>query len=532
MQANFRFIKDLSRGLDMWQGRQGAIDIEVRENGKIFQTFSQRVYIPSPTCVLFHADKTSRTKIIMGPYASGKTSAICHEILLQAMRMPPCKDGVRRCKVAIIRNVLKQLRQTTQQTWLTWMGRLGTISKVGEEKPVSTTHRFKDRDGAIELVILWLALDRESDIEDLQSLELSHAFFNEVQHVPKIIFDHVDERLGRYPDKSFLTGSYRPVRLADTNPPRVKSWLYEFEKQSELMTIDDPAKITFFHQQPAILKSYEGIEEREDYQQLRFSTCRKYYSNPLGENIEHLTEGYQYYFNNIHKGEEFVRVYCQGHYGTVVDGKPVFPQYNDDLHSVNDIDVNLNYPLILGWDFGKRCPACVAMQYVDGQVRVIREFFLEYRSVTELAKLYVLPFLVSLGPNLRCEHVGDPANTAGGIEQLRELKIYVKQARTNNIGLRLEGIIAKLNTLNLGKAGFIISKKWCAYLRDAFLGEYHYKTLYGSDGERYTDMPDKVNPYADLVDCVQYGILELSSVIDQKKPMMTSFSNERFRTYR
>jgi len=55
-------------------------------------------------------------------------------------------------------------------------------------------------------------------------------------------------------------------------------------------------------------------------------------------------------------------------------GMPVYPDFQRKFHgSTTSIDPVIGLPILRGWDFGLT-PACVVAQYVDGQLRVIREF--------------------------------------------------------------------------------------------------------------------------------------------------------------
>lgn len=55
-------------------------------------------------------------------------------------------------------------------------------------------------------------------------------------------------------------------------------------------------------------------------------------------------------------------------------GTPVYPDFNRSFHgSKKELNPVIGLPLLRGWDFGLT-PACVIGQYVDGQLRILREF--------------------------------------------------------------------------------------------------------------------------------------------------------------
>ena len=76
-------------------------------------------YYPTKTGELFH-QSDNRIRGIVGPLGSGKSVACCLEILKRAIRQAPGEDGVRRTRVAVIRNTYGQLTDTTQKTFFDW----------------------------------------------------------------------------------------------------------------------------------------------------------------------------------------------------------------------------------------------------------------------------------------------------------------------------------------------------------------------------------------------------------------------------
>ena len=89
---------------------------------------------------------------VMGPVGSGKSTMMCMEILIRACNMPFCIDGVRRSKVAVIRNTYSQLETTTVATWLMWFRNLG-VSSFKKASPMVYLSRFNDGRGFVELEV-------------------------------------------------------------------------------------------------------------------------------------------------------------------------------------------------------------------------------------------------------------------------------------------------------------------------------------------------------------------------------------------
>lgn len=455
----------------------------------------------------FLNDETKPRKIIIGPYGSGKTSGIVNAVIRDAVLMPICDDGVRKCKVAFIRNTSGQLETTTLATWLFWAQRLPPPHR--NKKPqLIYSYRFNDQFGPIYLDILFLALDREADISKLDSLEISHVYFNELRHIPKKIFDTVQSRIGRYPSKTefynqFIeefsdfdeetTGilfkkwsPYEPKLYADTNAPKHRHWIAELEKKNL-------KKIKIYHQPSALLKNDNN----------------EYVINPKADNLACAGMGESYYLDMIDRGEEFVKVFAQGLYGTVVDGKSVYQLYNDDLHSVDDIPISLNSNIYIGCDYGIVCPVILIAQFVNGQIKFIQEFIGECEAIKDLWKAQVMPFLNLYCRGLLVEVVGDPADTSGGRAQLDELGVMALPAKTNKVDIRISAVSSSLNELVRGKPRIVVSKAGCPYLREGFLGEYHYRRLRVIGDEKYVDYPEKTHPYSDVHDAAQYIVMRI-----------------------
>jgi hypothetical protein len=420
--------------------------------------------------------------------------------------MPSCDDGVRRSKWAIVRNTAGQLETTTLRSLNYWFA--GLPQPKRKSKPQLTyTYTFRDAKGVIEFEIVFLALDRIDDIRKLDSFELTGVYFNELRHIPKLIFDTMQSRIGRYPPKlNFIQQfddlypnlkdkekqkkfnnwmPYIPKLYADTNPPKNKHWIQILEDTKP------DKKLSVYHQPPALIKTAHN----------------DWVVNEDADNIAFVGE--EYYREMIGRGEEFIKVYGQGKYGTIVDGKPVYANYNDDIHSVDTIGIDSNEPIYMGWDFGLVSPACIIKQTTCGQIRAIKEFVCENETVESLYRSVVKPFLNTYCKGLAVISTHDPANTSEGARQLKECGIDSSPNRTNYIEPRLTCVSMALDRLNKGRPFYVISRQGCPTLREAMIGEYHYRRLKVVGDEKYVDLPNKVHPYSDIADADQYATMRI-----------------------
>uniref|UniRef100_A0A6M3J1C3 Putative terminase n=1 Tax=viral metagenome TaxID=1070528 RepID=A0A6M3J1C3_9ZZZZ len=373
-----------------------------------------------------------------------------------------------------MRNTYGDLEATSLKTWLEWFDTLGIVKRRLAPR-LNYTHTFNDGKGPIELELMFIALDRPDDVRKLKSLELTGVYLNELSEIPQAALVHFKSRVNRFPAERDCNENYWSGIIADTNPPETDHWIYRIFEQ------DKPEGHRIFHQPPALIKTDTG-----------------YIVNDEADNLEHLKGGGDYYLQMIQgQTEEFIRVYCMGQYGTVVDGKRVYPQYNDDFHSIEEIEVNEFEPILLAWDYGTVSPACLVVQQVESRILAIKEFTCEYMTVKELAEQAVIPWLNRYARGMPMEVTADPADTYDGNAQLEELGLIVEAASTNRIGARIAAVADNLNLLVQGKPKLCISRQGCPKLRQGFLGKYNYRRLRVIGEEKYQDVPNKTHPFSD-----------------------------------
>ncbi len=443
-------------------------------------------YKPSKTGFKFHSSD-KRVRCIIGPYGSGKSTLCCADIVEWGCGMPAMPDGIRRSRFAIIRNTYGELESTTLKTWLDWFDELGEVkTKV---KPPYVHHTFNDGNGKVEIELLFLALDRPDHIKKLKSLELTGAYLNEACELPKVILDHILTRVNRYPSRRIVK-NYRSGVILDTNPPPTSNWIYR------LFEVNRPEGFEIFHQPAGLLKTDDG-----------------YVANPDADNIENLADTY---YTDMTQGnsEEFIRVYACGEYGVIKSGKPVYPQYNDDWHSVDHLEPIEGLPIDLAWDFGLTPSALCTQTTADGRLLCLKEICATKMGLENFLEHVFFRVFNETFPGYVIGHsVGDPAgNTAAQTDEstclgiLNDFDIPTDGAPTNEILPRLEAVWKLLNSSPDGKPAILINRNGCPVLREGFLGLYAFERLNSSNDEVYKDKPDK-NEYSHIHDALQYRAL-------------------------
>lgn len=449
-----------------------------------------RRYVVEPTAQRFHACPAS-VRGLMGPIGGGKSVTCVNEILRRIVHQKKGPDGKRRSRWAIIRQTYPELRTTTLNTWKDWVD--PRWCKYRMDSPIFCNVKIGD----IDAEVYFLAIERPDDAKKLLSLELTGAWINEARELDYSIVRAVRSRIGaegRYPSKANGGTSWAGL-LMDTNPPDTDHWWYKkFE-------VEQPEGWKLFKQPPALIRRESGL----------------YVPNPRAENIENLNGGHAYYTSQIPgNDDEWIKVYILGEYGSVMDGKPVYSEYRDNIHCASEpLELMRGLPLYIGYDYG-RTPAAVFLQKSPhGQLRWIDELAVETdgdgMGIRTFMRDVVMPHVQNHYSGLSIIARGDPSGVAKDGNDLScfdiqgEEGMTVEAASSNNPVTRTDAIRKYLKSMVDGDPGFLISPK-CQIGRKGFLGGYKYRRVKVAGEERYKDEPDK-NRYSHTHDAGQYGAL-------------------------
>lgn len=423
-------------------------------------------YKDVPTIREFSRDD-SFIRGLMGPFGSGKSSGCVIEILRRAQAQQPDASGIRRTRWAVIRNTYPQLKDTTIKTFHQWF----PPELYGKYTPSTHDYKITNLGEGVEIEIMYRALDRPEHVANLLSLELTGAWVNEAREIPWTIIKALRGRVGRFPAARDGGPTWFGI-IMDTNPPDDESWWYKFFEE----TRPDNAKI---------FKQPSGRSE-------------------LAENLLNLPKGY--YDNLCSDGDEdFIKVYVDGEYGYVREGKPIYPEYLDSTHCKACTPVQ-GKPILRGWDFGLT-PSCVFTQLLpNGQWIIFDEMTSEDMGADKFSD-DVLEHCSKMYPRYEFEDYGDPAGNQKAptdektcFQILRGKNINI-QPGDQTLELRISSVKKPLRTLIDGKPRFVLDPK-CKMLRRGFQGRYQYRRLQTSQ-EKYHDKPDK-NEYSHPHDALQY----------------------------
>ena len=462
-------------------------------------------YNPSPTLAKFHASN-ALVRGLRGPFGSGKSVGCCWEIWSRAQEQVAHK-GVRRSRWVATRNTYGELLTTTLKTWLDWFPE-DRFGKVVHGAPITHKLSWEADDGTrVELEMWFLALDRPENVKKLLSMDLTGAWMNEAREQPKAILDGLTGRVGRYPRGEDGGCSWSGV-IMDTNPPDDDHWWYE------LAEVNRPEDFHFFSQPPGDSPEAENLDW--------LLQSPESLALPIGH-PQRRARGSMYYERlKAGKTTEWIKVYVKGQYGTVHDGKPVYPEWNDSLH-VAPLKPIPKARLTIGLDFGLTPAAVFTQNDARGRLLVIDELCGEDMGIRQFLEDMLIPHLMQVYP----EHwerkdemivlIADPAGEQKGqtderscFQEVRAKNLKIRAAKSNAWLPRRGAVAWFLSKLSDGKPMFMVDP-CCPVLRKGFNGGYKYRRIQVVGEERYADEPNK-NKYSHPHDALQYAAMESGGI--------------------
>lgn len=438
---------------------------------------------------------------IRGPFGSGKSVACIAKLLRNFSQQKPGPDGIVRRRSAIIRNTYGELGTTTIKTWNEWVPR--TVGHWSDKAP--PVHSIKVP--GVDWEILFVALDRPEDLKKLLSMDLSDAWINEAREIPKAILDGLTGRVGRYPrtvrsaQGDVLLTCAAPQVIMDTNPPDSDHW---WAKMADFPDLEVAARNEEVREQ---LLTIGMLREGQPLQE--------FFSQPSGrqqgaENLKNLIPGY-YERLMAGKSEDWIKVYVDGNYGFVQDGKSVYPEYNDSVHC-KEFSLNRALPIYVGIDFGRTPAATFAQRTVMGAWRIHSEVVTEDMDALEFGKLLSVVLQERYAGYKVAGITGDPAGDARAqsdsttpFKMLAVSGIEARKAHTNDPEIRRTTFAQFLNKMMSGEPGLIVHPN-CVKLRKALAGGYHYRRIQVAGEERFHDEPVK-DAWSHVAEAAQYMLL-------------------------
>ena len=436
-------------------------------------------YTPSKVCKDFMmSDAKMRT--LMGPVGSGKSVASTFEVIRRATMQEPNQQGIRKSRAAIVRETARQLQDTTIKTFHDWFppGVCGTYMR--------TTKTYFFKVGDVECEIMFRALDDSDDVANLNSLELTFAWFNECRDINPDIVDAMSKRIGRYPSAKDGGPSWFGM-WGDTNPPTMDTWWYY---QMEHL---DPS---------------HGVSNNDNgWDVFKQPSGRSIHA----ENVENLPEGY---YDTQGRSDEYIRVYIDGEYGLSTAGQPVYKYFNPEYHMAHETlqpIVNGVRPIIIGMDLGLTPAAVIAQQDPRGRVLVLDEAVSFDMGIQRFVRTILKPKIVERFSSCPIIVITDPAgiqraqtDERSAVDIIKAEGLKVKPAKTNNISARLSSVDDFLMRQVDGESAFLVDPK-CTQLKAAMMGGYRFHKKNGNIEK---------NKHSHVAEALQYLMLHINTSAD------------------
>lgn len=444
----------------------------------------------SPTGQQF-LDSRAFIKGIAGPVGGGKSTLALMDLLMRAITQEPFR-GVRRTKMGIMRNTVRQLMDTVKPLIDTWFVDL-TNGRMGFWKLTDKTFcmRFMLPDGTqVDSEFMLLAADTPDDVRRLLSLELTAGWVEEAREINEEVFSGFTGRVNRYPSaKAMVPATYPGVTFSTNQPPVGTFW--------HGMIAHPPEGVEVFVQPPALLD--DGT------------------LNPTAENLENLAP--DYYENLIAgKSDDWIDVYLKNKFGLGGGGLPVFGRvFKRSFHMADkqlQPVVQSTSPIVVGMDNGLTAAAAVMQRDAWGRVNVLAECYVpegQTMGVESFLDRMLTPMLKERFPSVAPDKylfVLDPACFARSQVDEKTIAMAVTargynavKAHTNDPERRVQAGEDLLSRQIDGGPGLRLDPR-CTYLAEGLEWGYRFK----KDGRSF-----EKSPHSHLVEGAVYGFLYMSS---------------------
>lgn len=458
---------------------------------------------PGPVSERFMAS-TAFTQILNGPIGSGKTTTNFMKHVENATKQQrSSRDGVRKYKLCVVRDTYRELWKTTIPSWWKRFPQTAGVWVGAVNAPAKHTIKFRLDDGSIvDFQVEFAAIGENSAEDFVRGYEPTAWYLNEADLLANDVYTFCAGRAGRFPDMEEGGPTWRGVTM-DCNAPVLGSWLY---REHFLKSSPD---VELFRQPSGLSPDAENLVNL-----------------PVGYYTQQLGTAANWYIERMIKNRP----------GFSRAGKPVYPEFNDQLHvATQDLLPVTGLRIGLGLDAGMRPAATINQRMPNGQRRTLDELCSEpgtgpARFANDLWQLLNDRYQ----PWLQAKAIdawADPSAAYGADTKAGEatwiqivankLGIPVLGGPTNSIIPRLAAVQRPLSRMIDGQPGYLLSPR-CAVVREGFNSTYRYRKIQTSgDDERFAEEIDK-NDASHPHDSLQYwcsGDGEDLAIRQNDKPM-------------
>ncbi len=350
-----------------------------------------------------------------------------------------------------------------------------------------TTKTYFFKVGDVECEIMFRALDDADDVANLNSLELTFAWFNECRDIHPDIVDAMSKRIGRYPSAKDGGPTWFGM-WGDTNPPTMDGWWYY-----QMEGLDPRDGVSPNNNGWAVFKQPSG-------------------RSPYAENVENLPDGY---YDTQGRSEEYIRVYIDGEYGLSSAGMPVYKYFRPDYHMAKErlrSILNGVRPIVIGMDLGLTPAAVLGQQDPRGRALILDECVSFDMGIQRFVRTMLKPLLYERFPGAPVLVVVDPAGVQraqtderSAVDIIKAEGMRVMPARTNSVSARINAVDEYLMRQVDGDPAFLVDPR-CTQLKAAMMGGYRYKPKGDADIDK--------NKHSHVAEALQYLMLHIGNTSD------------------
>jgi hypothetical protein len=433
-----------------------------------------------------------RVRAVRGPIGSGKSTVMALELFRRMVEQAPGKDGIRKTQMCITRNTLSQLKTTCLVTVQNLFG------QICRYKPSTSEILFEFDD--VKSSWLLLPLDTPQNIQRLLSLELTVAWVSEFREIRPEIVHAIYSRCGRFPSRLHGGATFYGMILETNSFAEDSEWF-------DVLEVDLPSNWGYFIQPPGVTVTY-AIDDLSESEPIILTT---------GENGEYLPETYYTDMIESNGGLDsyFVRQYIFNEIAPSVAGEAVFRENFSNKFHVSDYELHPvdHMPLCIGVDGGRHPAAVITQLQGDGRVKVLGEVYgdnmgMEVFTTTILKPLLAtdryrgLPMFLVLDPSARNKSEVGEENL---LQAYKRFGFVAVLATTNAIQPRLRIVDQWLQLTMQGKPALEFCCANCPNLTLSMGSRYRFKKR--QDGSLDMAKPEKLHPWSEMADCLQYALL-------------------------
>lgn len=455
------------------------------------------VYRAPPTISKF-LNSNAFGRLICGPVGSGKTTGCLVETARRMGEQEPGWDGRRYTRFAIIRQSLKDAKATVLKDARGWFGALADWKVSDSTLYIDYADLFSEW--------MFIPLDEPDDVKRLLSTQLTGAFINEAADVDVGLLSDISGRCGRFPNNEFGACTWSGI-FADTNMPIQNTPWAEF--------ILRPPPLWQVFRQPSGLS-----EEAENLAHLNQTAD----TLELEENDpRRIEQGREYYRRLAAVGtDDYILRYVMAEFGRDPSGTAVFAKsFNHEFHTVDHLEPVYSRLLIVGQDFGRNPWSLITQLDNNGRLMCLQEVAGVDIGLQQHLRQNLVPALLHERYSGRpVVLVGDPSGVArdslfevNAFDICKQAGIPAERAPTNDIDPRIAAVESFLVRQVGGRGALLIDRNLCPTLVRAMSGAYKYAITPKNEGG-YTQraVPEKIHPWSDVADCLQYVSLVAGSM--------------------